>query len=76
MKPIELRAFMIDNELTGKGLAKLCALAELGEGRTVRKWLGGDRDIPGPVVQLIRLLDSMPRATRAKSISFLTAPEN
>jgi DNA-binding transcriptional regulator YiaG len=32
--------------------------------RTVRRWLAGDREIPGPVLTLCRLLIARPRLIR------------
>jgi transcriptional regulator with XRE-family HTH domain len=41
--------------LAALGLSQLEAARRLGvDGRTVRRWVAGDRRIPGPVVELVR----------------------
>lgn len=39
---------------SAQGMADLLGVKA---GRTVRRWENGDRDIPGPVVHLVRLLN-------------------
>lgn len=68
MTPKQLRAFMVDNSLTGSLMGKMCAVAD---GRTVRRWLAGESDIPGPVLQLVRLLDTLKPTQRAIAIAML-----
>lgn len=68
MTPRELRIFMVDNELSGAGLARLTAVSDA---RVVRRWLAGDRDIPGPVVQLMTLLNSMTARARKDAIKLI-----
>ena len=51
MTPDELRAALTRLGLTQSGAARLLHV----EPRTVRRWIAGDRDIPGPAVVLLRL---------------------
>lgn len=40
----------------GLSCAKLAALFRVSDGRTVRRWEAGDRDIPGPAQVLMEAL--------------------
>ncbi|MCW5615839.1 MAG: helix-turn-helix domain-containing protein [Rhodocyclaceae bacterium] len=57
MTPDELRA--IRNQF-GLSQSELAALLKVSDGRTVRRWEAGDRDIPGPAIVLLRLLAKKP----------------
>lgn len=47
------------------GLSQIAAASVLlVDPRTVRRWAAGERDIPGPAVALLRLLDSCPAALK------------
>lgn len=64
----ELRAFCEKHELSGEAFARL---VDVQSGRTVRRWLAADREIPGPVSQLLRLLSKMPATKRTCAIKWL-----
>jgi DNA-binding transcriptional regulator YiaG len=34
------------------------------DGRTVRRWIAGDREIPGPAIAFLELLEGCPTALR------------
>lgn len=51
MTPEELKAARHALGLSAEGMA---SLVNVQGGRTVRKWEAGDRDIPGPVVVLVK----------------------
>jgi DNA-binding transcriptional regulator YiaG len=34
------------------------------DGRTVRRWIAGDREVPGPVIAFLELLEGCPTALR------------
>jgi len=53
MTPQELKTARRELGLSASGLAKLLGV---GSGRTVRRREAGDREIPGPVIRLIKLL--------------------
>lgn len=52
-----LEQAIANTELSARAFARALAVDE----RTVRRWQAGDRDVPGPVVQLCRLLISDPQ---------------
>lgn len=52
MTPAELKAARHTLGLSAEGFARACMIES---GRTVRRWEAGDRDIPGPVIQLVRI---------------------
>jgi len=52
MTPAELRAALADLGLSQVGFARVARV----DPRTVRKWVAGERSIPGPIVVLIELL--------------------
>jgi DNA-binding transcriptional regulator YiaG len=58
MTPEELRATLDRLGLTQLGAAKLLSV----DGRTVRRWIAGDRDIPGPAIVLLGVLEKFPAA--------------
>lgn len=45
--------------LTAEGFARL---VRVESGRTVRRWESGERDIPGPVLALLDLIERCPEA--------------
>lgn len=52
----EFRVARVALGLSAEGLARL---VEVSDGRTVRRWARGERDVPGPVAVILRaLLDS------------------
>ena len=53
MTPAEFKSARHQLGLSANGLAKLFRVSD---GRTVRRWEAGDRDIPGPAVVLMRWL--------------------
>jgi len=55
MTPTEFRRIRQALGLSTQGLARLL---QVSDGRTVRRWEAGDRDIPGPVRVLMLLLKS------------------
>lgn len=57
MTPNELRKIRSQLGLSTAGLAKLLMVSD---GRTVRRWEAGDREIPGPAIVLLRLLAKKP----------------
>jgi DNA-binding transcriptional regulator YiaG len=52
MTPAELRRAIADLGMTQVGFARAARVNPA----TVRRWLAGQRRIPGPVVELVRLL--------------------
>ena len=54
MTPVDFRAALADLGLTQVGFARVARV----DPRTVRKWVAGDRPIPGPVVVLLEMLRS------------------
>jgi len=55
MTPAEFKAIRRALGYSQEGVAELMGVAS---GRTLRRWEAGDRNIPGPVVKLMLLLDS------------------
>jgi DNA-binding transcriptional regulator YiaG len=54
MTPADLKAARHALGLSAEGFARLVSPPERpSDGRTVRRWEAGDRDIPGPVVVLL-----------------------
>lgn len=53
MTPGELKAARLDMSLSAERFARL---VQVESGRTVRRWEGADRDIPGPVQVLVRAI--------------------
>jgi hypothetical protein len=51
------------------GSARAFAVVIDSHERTVRRWLAGDRAIPGPVLQLCRLLTARPSLARLLRVS-------
>lgn len=51
MTPADLKAARHSLRLSAEGMAKL---VRVDSGRTVRRWEAGDRDIPGPVIVIMR----------------------
>jgi DNA-binding transcriptional regulator YiaG len=60
MTPILLRAAIMATTQSARAFASLIGSDE----RTVRRWLAGDRELPGPVVTLCRLLIERPSLLR------------
>jgi DNA-binding transcriptional regulator YiaG len=54
VSPADLRAALAGLGLSQVGFARIARV----DPRTVRKWVAGDRAIPGPVVVLIELLQA------------------
>ena len=52
-----LELAIANTQLSARAFSAVLAVDE----RTIRRWLAGDRDVPGPVVQLCRLLISDPQ---------------
>lgn len=60
-----MTAAQLRETLDRLGLNQLEAASILRvDGRTVRRWIAGDREIPGPVVAFLELLESCPAALR------------
>lgn len=57
----ELRSIRSQLGLSTAGLA---ALLQVSDGRTVRRWEAGDREIPGPAIVLLRLLAKKPNLVK------------
>lgn len=53
MKPADLKSARHALGLSAGGFA---SLVNVSDGRTVRRWEAGERDIPGPVVVLTKAL--------------------
>lgn len=54
MTPTEFKSIRIAQGLSQKALARALGVSSA---RTVRRWEAGERDIPGPVQGLMRLLE-------------------
>ena len=54
MTPAEFKSIRHALGLSAQGLARTLGVSG---GRTVRRWEAGDRDIPGPAIKLMRLLE-------------------
>jgi hypothetical protein len=61
MTPAELKAARHSLGLSADGFARL---VRVESGRTVRRWESGERDIPGPVIVLLDMLDRCDAARR------------
>lgn len=61
MTPDELRKA---RQTLGLSAARFAAAVGVADGRTVRRWEAGDRDIPGSVVILVRLMLDMPQVQK------------
>lgn len=61
MNPDELREIRGKLGLSTAGLAELL---KVSDGRTVRRWEAGDREIPGPAIVLLRLLAKKPNLVK------------
>ena len=48
----------------GLSQAQLARVLRVGSDRTVRKWEGGEREIPGPAVVLMEIFAEFPRVFR------------
>lgn len=59
MTPDELKSKRHALGLTAEGFARAVGVAS---DRTVRKWEHGDRDIPGPVIVLLEMVEQVPEA--------------
>lgn len=66
MTPAELRAA---RESLGLSQAAFAAAVQVESGRTVRRWEAGERDIPGPVRVLTRLLLRSAQARKALGLA-------
>jgi DNA-binding transcriptional regulator YiaG len=53
MRPDELKIARYALGLSAEGFAKL---VQVESGRTVRRWEAGERDIPGPVIVIVKAL--------------------
>lgn len=53
LTPADLKSARRAFGLSAEGFARLVGVES---GRTVRRWEAGDRDIPGPVVVIVRAL--------------------
>ena len=62
MTPTEFRTI---RHSLGLSTQRLARLLQVSDGRTVRRWEAGDRDIPGPAKVLMRWLSTgkRPRPT-------------
>ena len=60
MSPEEFRALLETLGLSQLAAARLM----LVDARTVRRWVSGERDIPGPAVAFLRLLEASPAARK------------
>jgi DNA-binding transcriptional regulator YiaG len=58
MKPEELRAARHKLNLSAESLAQIVGVES---GRTVRRWEAGDREIPGSVAILVKLMLDHPQ---------------
>ncbi len=68
MTPAELRSARHALGQSAEGFARLVGVES---GRTVRRWEAGERDIPGPVIVLTRLLLASPGARRALGVALV-----
>jgi DNA-binding transcriptional regulator YiaG len=59
--PADLKAARHTLGLSAEGFARV---VQVESGRTVRRWEAGDRDIPGPVKVLTKLLLDSPTVRR------------
>ena len=64
MTPADLRAALAALELTQGGFARLVRV----DARTVRRWVAGDREIPGPVIAIVEWLTERPAIRRELGI--------
>ncbi len=55
MTPSEFRAI---RHSLGLSTQRLARLLEVSDGRTIRRWEAGDRDIPGPAKVVMRWLST------------------
>ena len=53
MTPADFRKIRHTLDLSAQHMARALGVSD---GRTVRRWEAGDRDIPGPAIKLMRLL--------------------
>ena len=53
MTPTEFKRIRHNLGLSAQGMARALGVSD---GRTVRRWEAGDRDIPGPAIRLMHLL--------------------
>jgi transcriptional regulator with XRE-family HTH domain len=49
--------FRTIRQQAGLSQARLAALLRLGDGRTIRRYEGGERTIPGPVSLLMEMIE-------------------
>lgn len=61
MTPADLKSARHTLGLSAEGMARLL---HVQSGRTVRRWEAGDRDIPGPVIVLIKAMMASPAVRR------------
>lgn len=59
MTPAELKSARNALGLSAEGFARM---VHVESGRTVRRWEAGERDIPGPVIVLMRIIANVPAA--------------
>jgi DNA-binding transcriptional regulator YiaG len=62
MTPADLKEARHKLGLSAEGFARL---VRVESGRTVRRWESGERDIPGPVLVILDLIEAIP-AVRKK----------
>jgi DNA-binding transcriptional regulator YiaG len=61
MTPAELKATRHALGLSAEGFARM---VRVESGRTVRRWEAGERDIPGPVIVILGLIERSQQARR------------
>ena len=66
MSPEDLKSA---RKTLGLSQAEFARVVGVASDRTVRKWEDAERDIPGPVDVLVRLLIALPAARRALGLT-------
>jgi DNA-binding transcriptional regulator YiaG len=69
MTPGELKAARLDMSMSADRFARL---VQVESGRTIRRWEGAERDIPGPVQVLVRAIMSSRPVRRYFGITLLS----
>ena len=68
MTPAELKAARHALGLSAEGFSRVLCVQS---GRTVQRWEAGDRDIPGPVIVLVRLLMACPTSRKRLGLPYV-----
>lgn len=76
MTPSDLKAARHALGLSAEGFARLVSPPERpSDGRTVRRWEAGDRDIPGPVIVLLSAIMANPAVRQHFGLSLPGDPQ-